>query len=59
MAGYEEYVEQEHADMGRLLAKVEALCSESTWHNLSAAAEAGITPTEQAYRTVEREAYGD
>lgn len=58
MAGYEEYVEQEHADMDRLLAKVGALCRESTRQNLGAAAVAGVTPTEQAYRTVEREVYG-
>ncbi len=59
MAGYEEYVLQDEARLDRLLEKVGALCSESTWENLNEASRQGITPTENAYRTVERHVYGD
>ena len=59
MAGYEEYVYQGEASLERLMAKVGKLCSESTWENLNEARRAGITPTECAYRTVEREVYGE
>jgi leucine dehydrogenase len=59
MAGYEEYTEGDDADMGRLLEKVGELCSASTRRNLEEAKAAGITPTENAYRTVEREVYGE
>ncbi|RPH97630.1 MAG: hypothetical protein EHM71_19635 [Zetaproteobacteria bacterium] len=59
MAGYEEYVLQDEARLDRLTEKVGALCSESTWGNLNEASRQGITPTENAYRTVERHVYGD
>jgi len=59
MAGYEEYVYQREARADRLMEKVGKLCAESTWENLNAARRKGITPTEQAYRTVEREVYGE
>lgn len=59
MAGYEEYTEGDDADMDRLLAKVGKLCTESTRRNLEASRAAGITPTANAYRTVEREVYGE
>lgn len=59
MAGYEEYTEGDNADMNRLLDKVRTLCTESTRRNLEEARAAGITPTENAYRTVERQVYGE
>ena len=59
MAGYEEYVHQRDANLDRLLGKVGKRCAESTWENLNEARRNGVTPTEQAYRTVEREVYGE
>jgi len=59
MAGYEEYVHQRGASMDRLMEKVGRLCAASTWENLNAARREGITPTERAYRAVEREVYGE
>jgi hypothetical protein len=38
--------------------KVGKLCTETTWENLTEARREGITPTERAYRTAEREVYG-
>lgn len=59
MAGYEEYVHQNEASMERLMEKVGALCTEKTWENLNEAAKEGVTPTERAYGSVEREVYGE
>jgi leucine dehydrogenase len=59
MAGYEEYVNQREASVARLMEKVGKLCTETTWENLNEARREGITPTERAYRVVEREVYGD
>jgi glutamate dehydrogenase/leucine dehydrogenase len=59
MAGYEEYVQQKEANLDLLLQKVGKLCTEKTWENLYEAHREGITPTERAYRVVEREVYGD
>lgn len=58
MAGYEEYVHQADANMDRLMAAVGKLCTERTWENLTEARREGVTPTERAYQTVEREVYG-
>ncbi len=59
MAGYEEYVYQREASVEGLMQKVGKLCTETTWENLTEARREGITPTERAYRVVEREVYGD
>jgi len=59
MAGYEEYVHQKKARLDLLMQKVGKLCTEKTWENLCEAQREGITPTERAYRTVEREVYGE
>jgi hypothetical protein len=59
MAGYEEYVLQREAKLERLLAKVGKRCAESTWENLEESRRLGITPTERAYLTAEREVYGE
>ena len=37
--------------------KIEKVCSEKTRINLKEAAELGITPTENAYRSVENRIY--
>jgi leucine dehydrogenase len=59
MAGYEEYVHREHASMDRLMKEVGKRCTEQTWENLTEARREGVTPTERAYQTVEREVYGE
>jgi hypothetical protein len=59
MAGYEEYINQENASMDRLMEKVGKLCTEKTWENLHEAVREGVTPTERAYLSVEREVYGE
>jgi leucine dehydrogenase len=59
MAGYEEYVHQERASRERLMENVGKLCTEQTWENLNGARREGITPTEHAYRSVERDVYGE
>jgi glutamate dehydrogenase/leucine dehydrogenase len=59
MAGYEEYVHQHKASLDLLMQKVGKLCTAKTWENLYEAQREGITPTERAYRIVEREVYGD
>lgn len=58
LAGWEEYVNQDKADLKRILAKIKHLCTHNTWANLAKAAQQGITPTECAYRTVEEMIYG-
>ncbi len=59
MAGYEEYVHQERASRERLMENVGKLCTEQTWENLNGARREGVTPTEHAYRSVERDVYGE
>ncbi len=59
MAGYEEYINQENASMERLMEKVGKLCTEKTGENLNEAVREGVTPTERAYLSVEREVYGE
>ena len=47
----------ENANKQNLMDKVEKVCSEITRKNLAEAAEKGITPTENAYRSVENRIY--
>jgi len=58
ICGWEEYENQEDASMDNVLAKVRGICTSNSWDNLNKAAEWGITPTESAYRSVERMIYG-
>ena len=59
MTGYEEYALQEKADMEALMARIERICRDETRRLLEQAREAGVTPTEMAYRLVEQTIYGD
>jgi glutamate dehydrogenase/leucine dehydrogenase len=59
MAGYEDYTFQEKADLEALLDRIAEICTQETWNLLTEAREAGITPTEMAYRKVEERIYGD
>lgn len=58
MAGYEEYLHQEQASGERLMQKVGKLCTEKTRENIEQSLKEGITPTERAYKIVEKEIYG-
>ena len=57
MCGTELHLYGEKADKDALLDKIEKVCSEKTRINLKEAAELGITPTENAYRSVENRIY--
>ncbi|MFZ5946209.1 MAG: Glu/Leu/Phe/Val dehydrogenase family protein [Bacillota bacterium] len=57
LAGWEEYINQEKADLKNILAKIEHICTIKTWENLNKAKELNITPTECAYQTVEEKLY--
>jgi len=57
MSGAEMHLYEEHADKQALMDKVEKVCTEITRKNLAEAAEKGITPTENAYRSVENRIY--
>lgn len=59
LAGWEEYIHQDKADLKRLCSLVEQICPVKTWDNLNKAGMLGITPTECAYQTVEKIIYGD
>jgi glutamate dehydrogenase/leucine dehydrogenase len=59
LAGWEEYINQDKADLKRLYALVEKICPQKTWDNLNKAKQLGITPSECAYQTVEKIIYGD
>ncbi len=48
---------EDKADKQALMDKVEKVCSEITRKNLVEAKEKGITPTENAYRSVEDRIY--
>jgi glutamate dehydrogenase/leucine dehydrogenase len=57
VSGCEEYEHQELAKREDVLTKVETIVPKSTWDNLSEAKLLGITPTENAYRVVEKVIY--
>jgi leucine dehydrogenase len=57
ISGCEEYEHQELAKSEDVLAKVETIVPKSTWDNLFEAKSLGITPTENAYRVVEKAIY--
>lgn len=57
MSGVEMYTRGDKADKARLMDRVEKVCSEITMKNLKEAAEKGITPTENAYNSVEDRIY--
>ena len=59
MAGYEEYMHGKDADRGRLYAHIERVCGEGVKQNLREAKRLGITPTEYAYRKIEKRIYPD
>lgn len=59
MTGYEEYVHQDDASFERLMDTVGSRCAERTRENLEGARNEGVTPTERAYRAVEKTIYGD
>jgi leucine dehydrogenase len=58
IAGWEAWERQDEASNERVLAHVERVCRDGTRENLRRAREAGTTPTEMAYRTVEARVYG-
>ncbi|MCD8013714.1 MAG: Glu/Leu/Phe/Val dehydrogenase family protein [Lachnospiraceae bacterium] len=57
MAGTEMHLHREKADRDALMEKIQKICSEKTEVNLRQAKELGITPTENAYRSVENRIY--
>lgn len=57
LAGWEEYRNQENADMNNIIPKIEKLCKENTWNNLQKAKELNLTPTEAAYMEAEKLIY--
>lgn len=57
MSGAEMHLYEEHADKQKLMDKVAKVCSDITRKNLAEAAELGITPTENAYNSVENRIY--
>ncbi len=57
MSGAEMHLYEDKADKQALMDKVEKVCSEITRKNLAEAEEKGITPTENAYRSVEDRIY--
>jgi len=57
LAGWEEYVNQDKADIKHILPKIERICTKNTWNNLNKAKELSITPTECAYQTAEKIIY--
>ncbi|MFQ5709867.1 MAG: Glu/Leu/Phe/Val dehydrogenase family protein [bacterium] len=59
LCGREEYERQQQASMKDVLKKVEEICTQYTWENLNQARTLGITPTENAYRSVENIIYGN
>ncbi len=57
MAGEEMYTKGDKADKAALFARVAKVCAEFTWKNLNEAKALGITPTENAYNSVENQIY--
>ncbi len=50
IAGMEEYLRGDEASLANVLAQTEKACRDGTRENLRAARDAGVTPTEMAYR---------
>jgi glutamate dehydrogenase/leucine dehydrogenase len=59
MAGYEEYMRGKEADRARLFTHIERVCGFGVKQNLQEAKHLGITPTEYAYRQIEKKIYPD
>ena len=57
LAGWEEYINQEEADIKNIITRVETLCKNSTWNNLQKAKNLDLTPTEIAYKEAEKLIY--
>ena len=57
MSGAEMYIKGDKADKAQLMDRVEKVCAEITRKNLQEAAEKGITPSENAYNSVEDRIY--
>ncbi|KJS79963.1 MAG: hypothetical protein JM58_19335 [Peptococcaceae bacterium BICA1-8] len=57
LAGWEEYTNQNQANLKNILPKIEHICIEKTRENLNRAQQLSITPTECAYQTVEEKLY--
>ena len=57
MSGAEMYTKGDKADKKQLMDRIEMVCAEITRKNLTEAAEKGITPTENAYNSVEDRIY--
>lgn len=57
MSGAEMYTKGDKADKRQLMDRVEKVCAEITRKNLKEAAEKGITPSENAYNSVEDRIY--
>jgi len=57
MAGYEEYMHGNEANRERLYAHIERVCGEGVKTALKEADQLGITPTEYAYRRIEKKIY--
>ncbi len=57
MAGYEEYIHRDKADRARLYAHIERVCGDGVRKALKEAANLGVTPTEYAYRRIEKRIY--
>ena len=58
MAGAEMYTKGAAADRKKLLDRIARVCADITRRNLTEAREKGLTPTENAYRSVEARIYG-
>ncbi|HHY99547.1 MAG TPA: amino acid dehydrogenase [Tissierellia bacterium] len=57
LAGWEEYRNQEKADIKNIITKIETLCRDNTWNNLQRAKDLNLTPTEIAYKEAEKLIY--
>ena len=57
LAGWEEYRNQEKADIKNIITRIETLCKDNTWNNLQRAKDLNLTPTEIAYKEAEKLIY--
>ena len=57
LCGREEYEMQHEASMDNVLARVEQICTEHTWSNLTESHQLSMTPTEHAYASAENVIY--